>query len=739
MPSRGLAIALRLSVAALVVSGYVALVTTPEYGFPLLLVPALLLLFAPVGEWLDARYPAYSKVMSLLAVVYTVALVPYTLRAGLLPGVVLLVAFVQAHKLLHRKTPRDYPQVFLMAFFLLLCACAQDPNSAIGPTMVLFALSATWAFVALQVTRESAAIADRSQQAHGGTPLAEVVSLDEDWGDGTVLRPKLGSRTLFSYVFALSVCCVGLAFGVFLVTPRTEAGFIGPHDLSWATTGISSRPEVGREQRIERDVSPVMLVEFPEERDGRYMGSLYWRVSSFDHFNGRQWDCLGISQHFNDATAGLSFTRPAIDRVTRTPHPAQPRTVVQRFYITAPTKEGLPALPHVLEARAEGAELAWDPRLDYTFRDLTGSGALEYEVTSEVWRRDPNALREARVDYAEVLPQHDYQLLTRHGLRRSTTRLTRRITDDAPTVYDKVRAVERWFSEGDFTYSLEVPALDARGAIDDFVQNEQTGHCQLFATAMALMVRSLGIPARVVSGYQGGEWRQGDRAYLVRQEMAHLWVEVYFIDIGWVTFDPSPPPESLVEGTLSGLSRATKRFILDARMIWYRDVIGYRGRIRWTQLSRLIRGLLQFDFSVLVAPMGTQTPTPGTWRVPATVLTIMMAFAFAAFGLRTRKRSGSGHEQLTRDQVRARRLIGQLKSRLRSLGLDCRGMTAGEVLEEVLQRRVASGDEVAEILALYNRVRFGQAPLAAPGLRNWLKRARRLTRLKTDAQGAHSS
>jgi transglutaminase-like putative cysteine protease len=72
-----------------------------------------------------------------------------------------------------------------------------------------------------------------------------------------------------------------------------------------------------------------------------------------------------------------------------------------------------------------------------------------------------------------------------------------------------------------------------------FFTEVRRGHCELFASAMALAVRSLGIPARVVTGYLGGEWDPQNHSYLVREGMAHLWVEVLFPQYGWVPFDPS--------------------------------------------------------------------------------------------------------------------------------------------------------------------------------------------------------
>ncbi len=119
-----------------------------------------------------------------------------------------------------------------------------------------------------------------------------------------------------------------------------------------------------------------------------------------------------------------------------------------------------------------------------------------------------------------------------------TYALSRRLTGEAPTVYDAVSAVERHV-RGQYTYSERPPTREY--PLEAFLFEDRIGYCQQFSGAMALMLRMVGIPARVVSGFSPGE-RGGEdrREYEVRDLDAHSWVEVYFPDIGWVTFDPTP-------------------------------------------------------------------------------------------------------------------------------------------------------------------------------------------------------
>ena len=118
-------------------------------------------------------------------------------------------------------------------------------------------------------------------------------------------------------------------------------------------------------------------------------------------------------------------------------------------------------------------------------------------------------------------------------------RLTRRLTGAAPTTFDAVRAVERYL-EKNMRYDEGPPTRQF--PLDAFLFRDKIGYCQHFSGAMALMLRMAGIPARVVSGFSPGVRDLEQRnEYKIRDLDAHSWVEVYFADIGWVTFDPTPP------------------------------------------------------------------------------------------------------------------------------------------------------------------------------------------------------
>ena len=149
----------------------------------------------------------------------------------------------------------------------------------------------------------------------------------------------------------------------------------------------------------------------------------------------------------------------------------------------------------------------------------------------------------------------------------------------ARNAYDAARAVEAHLNGnaygGEYRYSLEMRAKGP-DPLSDFLFNVRAGHCEYFATAMAVMLRTLGVPARVVNGFQPGEYNAAADAYIVRQADAHSWVEVYFAEAdAWVTFDPTPADGRPAGTSGSGLTGQLRRYADALELFWIQHVVAY--------------------------------------------------------------------------------------------------------------------------------------------------------------------
>lgn len=723
MPS-SLERALRISTGLVVLLSFISLTTVSAFGLEVVLFPVCVLTVMPLLERLDRRTPLYRRATSLVTVFFTLVILPMMImRQVVLVALTLLCMYILAYLLLHEKKVKDYHYVFLMSFFLLVSACAQNPEPSFGLITPFFTISIVWAFAMLQIKKDGTGSPD--------LPIGELLPA----ASGTAFLPaetlrgpgetKLFNGPLAGYLFATSVCCILLGLGIFLVTPRMEAGVFGGSNLNFAPPTAVDRVDLSQGGRIGNDLSPVMRVRFPSEPGGEYDGPLYWRVTTLNRFVGFEWDRVPISDdQFNEPTQ-RSYMTPGVDRVITRSVPNRGRDVQQDIYLDDLPPVGLPCLPFPRSVSTKGAGLSWDEGGDLTVlaQGLKNS-ALTYRVRSTVETFTPDQLRQYPARYAQLQGERDFPFLyqramgmraygvyTQENLSPRSRALAEQITADYSNPYDQAEAMIRFFQGSNFIYSLTFPSPEGGDPIDLFLNVTRSGHCELYATAMALMLRSVGIPARVVSGFRGGEWDPRDEAYVVRKNMAHLWVEVYFIGKGWVTFDPAPESD-LPETRIGMLTRILSRNLLNLKMLWFRDVVGYEGGIRLADLRDVTLGFVRFDFDAVKNAMAQRPFMSGV--VPRIVfwLLVLAASVWGAIYAVVRWPSKpKARFVYTPDQIRATRLFGLLKRRLGKLGADCTGKTAGEVYAMLRGEPVGNESAFGDVLNAYWRTRFGGRPM----------------------------
>jgi transglutaminase-like putative cysteine protease len=270
----------------------------------------------------------------------------------------------------------------------------------------------------------------------------------------------------------------------------------------------------------------------------------FWRGETFDVWNGHAWTRSDDGH----------FPLPSLGGPTELqPSPGSPdttgRSLTQTFHIEA-------SYDDVLFAAAEPASVEgrlpverYDGTI-YTFVPL-GKGS-SYRVVSNVPDATATTLRAADATAAprQILFQYAQPPVSTARVRA----LAASVTAHAPTTYDKVRALEAWM--GDHTeYSLNAPlARQGVDVVDDFLFNVRKGWCEQISSSLVVMLRSLGIPAREVTGFVPGDRSRLTNEYVVRANMAHAWAEVYFPGVGWQAFDPT------ASVPLAGDARAPQSF-----------------------------------------------------------------------------------------------------------------------------------------------------------------------------------
>ncbi|HEU5336841.1 MAG TPA: transglutaminase domain-containing protein, partial [Terriglobales bacterium] len=190
-----------------------------------------------------------------------------------------------------------------------------------------------------------------------------------------------------------------------------------------------------------------------------------------------------------------------------------------------------------------------------------------YDAVSDLARPSPAVLRAASGTVPLFIAQHYLQL---PRLDPRVAQLGGQITASTDTVYDKAIAIQQYLITH-YGYTLQLPLTPPRDPIADFLFVRKRGHCEYFASAMAIMLRTQGIPARLVNGFRGGEFNDLTGNYLIRGRDAHSWVEAYIPGYGWTTFDPTPAGLGIVPGRWSRL-----QLYLDAASEFWREwVVNY--------------------------------------------------------------------------------------------------------------------------------------------------------------------
>jgi transglutaminase-like putative cysteine protease len=270
----------------------------------------------------------------------------------------------------------------------------------------------------------------------------------------------------------------------------------------------------------------------------------YWRAMTLDRFDGRAWTFRGTVSNVpsipQPVRAGwtelVSVTvRGLSSPMVITPGPPLdfPRISHRTIGLSSGTfiADGELAsgdtytvrsyVPDPTAAEMRAAPVAQGGLSDYTTVDIPdGTGLMSTVVVPRRGARDDGAAAQLqRSPYARMY------------------RLAQRITAGAPTDYDAVKRIGTWL-EGHYGYTETSPVREY--PLESFLFTDRAGYCQHFSGAAALMLRMLGIPARVASGFTPGTLDKGTHEYVVRDLDAHSWIEVWFQGIGWVPFDPTP-------------------------------------------------------------------------------------------------------------------------------------------------------------------------------------------------------
>jgi len=496
---------------------------------------------------------------NLLILVYPgVALFEWqVLRASPVTAIIHFVLFAASLKLLRAKGNRDWLWLYLVSFGVVLMSAGLMAGTHFLLLLVLYLFAALSTFLSFEIYRSQQYFAEEIQTQF---PTVEL------WRETKEQRQPMrvpGARHLMGFSAAALVSILIIAIPLFLAVPRISRGF-GRNGLlsTEALSGFSDSVRLGEVAQVKLNPQVVMRVrvKFPREQENQAeRQSLRWRGVTLDQYDGQNWIQSGADT-FPVRTLGDAF---------RVDDKLWPRAYTEQHFFLEPLSirtvfvaprpmlvTGLPEL-----SRDAGDGLWTEPhrfnKMEYTVYSDT-SVATDQELAKEDARDAVH--KEQR--YLQLSPDHD----------RRIDQLALEVTQGATTQIEIARRIERHLREG-YGYTLNLHQVLDGDPVADFLFNTREGHCEYFASAMVLMLRARKIPARLVNGFQTGEYNPTADVYTVRQSDAHSWVEVWFPRKGWVAFDPTPPAGLSTYG--DGMLAWLRQYSEAMEMFWLEHIVGF--------------------------------------------------------------------------------------------------------------------------------------------------------------------
>jgi transglutaminase-like putative cysteine protease/uncharacterized membrane protein YhaH (DUF805 family) len=443
----------------------------------------------------------------------------YAAPIGVSPGIELItVAGVGLVALLVDTLAVTFRRAALAGLPLLVLYTVPTAIAPEGVSWVAFAVAGV-AFLTLLLAES------RERVNRWGRPMRYSVSR-ENW------KPDVETAPLSQVGRRVGATALGLALIVPAVLPDLSTSSFG-----FGSGGFGNGGGGGDKVKV---VNPILRLGESLRRGEntpviRYSGRpTYLRLAGADEFTGDVWQPseLSVSRDDNDVEDGLS----------RPPGLGGGVTTVRRHYKVeifdlAQTWLPLP-YPATKVEKIDGTWL-YDPSTFNVFGENSSTQQLDFEVTVLSVRPTPEQLRAA----PDPPPSVDRYLKLPRDLSPDIRQVAEQVTETQTTGYDRALALQDWLRDPDeFTYSqtLDSSVTDGNGeqAILGFLQSRQ-GFCVQFASTMAVMARTLGIPARVAVGFATGD-QDADGDYIVGLHDAHAWPELYFQGVGWVAFEPTP-------------------------------------------------------------------------------------------------------------------------------------------------------------------------------------------------------
>lgn len=468
---------------------------------------------------------------------------------GMLPGILARMILVLASiKLLQKKSDRDWIFLYLMAFFEVLLAAGLSISALYLASFLAYLLIMVCAVIAFEIRKTVRLAASRKERSH-----RVFIAGEEKLTSVPVRRLPWAAVTLI-----VLAALIGLP--LFFVLPRVGGAGFGSDPNRNTTTGFGETVRLGGKGTIQQSDAVAMRVRLDD--NSMLPGDSHWRGVALDTFDNQTWSR-------SKRVSRQQFAKGERDLIQIDTASGRESLVTQTVYLEPLNSPVLFGLSRIVGVQGDFQMITRDSEGSVTV-PKTGD-RMSYKVISDQSLPPPERLRADNELYSSEMANY-LQLPDAYDQR--IAKLASDVTARYSDRYSKAKATESYL-QNNFGYTLEMKAGGAE-PLADFLFNVKEGHCEYFATAMAVMLRTQGIATRVVNGFQQGEYNDTANIWIVRQRNAHSWVEVYFPkEKVWVPFDPTPFAGQTSGSTANGILGSVNKYLEALETYWIQYFVAF--------------------------------------------------------------------------------------------------------------------------------------------------------------------
>jgi len=539
------------SLLGMLASGYFAVATSGYLDWPTagVTLAALSLRALMASGVVTLRLP--SRLADALALTFAgfYPLDYFYISGAFLPATVHFIFFLLVSKVLTARTTRDFTYLKLLATLELLAAAILSTSLSFFAFLALFILFAIASF------------------SSGEVRVSTLKQRSVVRGGLRAFPRRLGVLAVFLFVGILTMTAA-----LFFVLPRTARAALERFvPQRYHLPGFSNEVMLGQIGEIKQSSAPVMHIH---KELGEGMLDVRWRGTALTEFDGKRWynapgggEEIRIPPDKHQVT--MKFERP----------PRRGQWIVYTVQLSEMSFDTLFYAGMLQSININAPALNYTPGGSLRVSRVSTSG-LKYtaqSVMEEEWatpRVPPEPLRPMERDDLLLLPDKlDVRIF----------RLAREVIEGADSDNAKARAIDKYL-RANYGYTLHLLPATVPDPLANFLFERRKGHCEYFASAMAVMLRAVGIPSRVVTGFASGVFNPLTGWQVVRASDAHSWVEAWIPGRGWTTYDPTPPDSNATE---SAFMTRVSLFFDAAEQFWQDWILSYDLDRQITLASRV--------------------------------------------------------------------------------------------------------------------------------------------------------